>query len=30
VYGGMILAADAILEVEPAGTPSGWEPPRWN
>jgi hypothetical protein len=30
VYGGKIHAAEAILEVEPAGTPSGWDPPRWN
>lgn len=30
VYGGKIHAAEAILEVEPVGTPSGWEPPRWN
>ena len=28
VYGGKIHAAEAILEVEPAGTPSGWDPPR--
>jgi len=27
VYGGMIHAAEAILEVEPVGTPSGWDPP---
>jgi hypothetical protein len=25
VYGGKIHAAEAILEVEPAGTPSGWD-----
>jgi hypothetical protein len=30
VYGGKIHAAEAILEVETVGTPSGWEPPRWN
>ena len=30
VYGGMIHAAEAILEVEPVGTPSGWDPPRGN
>ena len=24
VYGGKIHAAEAILEVEPVGTPSGW------
>ena len=29
VYGGKIHAAEAILEVAPVGTPSGWEPPRW-
>lgn len=28
VYGGKIHAAEAILEVEPVGTPSGWDPPR--
>jgi len=28
VYGAKIHAAEAILEVEPAGTPSGWDPPR--
>ena len=28
VYGGKIHAAEAILEVEPLGTPSGWDPPR--
>jgi hypothetical protein len=27
VYAGMIHAAEAILEVEPVGTPSGWDPP---
>jgi hypothetical protein len=27
VYGGKIHAAEAILEVEPVGTPSGWDPP---
>ena len=27
VYGGTIHAAEAILEVEPVGTPSGWDPP---
>lgn len=30
VYGGKIHAAEAILEVEPVGTPSGWDPPRGN
>jgi len=30
VYGGKIHAAEAILEVEPLGTPSGWDPPRGN
>jgi hypothetical protein len=30
VYGGKIHAAEAILEVERVGTPSGWEPPRLN
>ena len=30
VYGGKIHAAEAILEVEPVGTPSGWEVPRTN
>jgi hypothetical protein len=30
VYGGTIHAAEAILEVEPVGTPSGWDPPRGN
>jgi hypothetical protein len=28
VYGGKIHAAEAILEVAPVGTPSGWEAPR--
>jgi len=27
VYGGTIHAAEAILEVETVGTPSGWDPP---
>jgi hypothetical protein len=30
VYGGKIHAAEAILEVAPVGTPSGWEAPRAN
>ena len=30
VYGGKIHAAEAILEVEPVGTPSGWDLPRSN
>jgi hypothetical protein len=30
VYGGKIHAAEAILEVAPVGTPSGWDPPRGN
>jgi hypothetical protein len=30
VYGGKIHAAEAILEVEPVGTRSGWDPPRGN
>jgi hypothetical protein len=30
VYGGKIHAAEAILEVEPVGTPSGWDAPRGN
>ena len=30
VYGGTIHAAEAILEVERVGTPSGWDAPRGN
>lgn len=30
VYDGKIHAAEAILEVAPVGTPSGWDPPRTN
>ncbi len=30
VYRGKIHAAEAILEVAPVGTPSGWDPPRAN
>ena len=30
VYGGQIHAAEAILEVAPVGTPSGWDAPRKN
>jgi hypothetical protein len=30
VYGGAIHAAEAIFEVAPVGTPSGWDAPRTN